>query len=200
MAVDGRLHSRIEILYTQAGARDAAVGEAPNSVAVEAARVELDGDFGLGRGLEVPTQRIAQPAHVGRRHHAGRTAAPMDVAHAQALWNGARDAFDLAQQELGILRDRRIALGDHSMAAAIPAHGGTERHVQVKRCSGIAWKRPEPSSIGRRIDPGVEMRYRRIARIARQAPLGRRDESSVAIHLPPLGSGRRIAGERERVR
>ena len=56
----------------------------------------------------------------------------MNVLDLDAAADGVRHSRDLAAQRPLIGRDEVVAADDLGVAAAIPAHLATERHVQIK--------------------------------------------------------------------
>ena len=78
-AIDGALHVQIEILHADAGARHARLRQRRDGLVFEAARIDLDGEFGVRRDFEMRLQRRASVADVVGRQHGRRAAAPMDM-------------------------------------------------------------------------------------------------------------------------
>ena len=109
-AVDGFLDDRIEALHAEAGAVDAGLGERRHHLRRQRARVDLDGELGIGANIETVPDCRHQLAEPGRRHDGRRAAAEMEVDDRQALAEVPPDLCDLRPEHLAIGGDRLVAL------------------------------------------------------------------------------------------
>ena len=167
--VDGALDRRREVLDAEARPRDAEFGERGDDVAVESPRIDLDGDLGIVGEAEPAGDAGHQSAELGPGQQGRRSAAPMNVGHDRAGGDRRGDQLDLARQHIRIRGHRIMAPGDAGVAAAVPAHPGAERHVEIERYRAFGFDPRQPFAIRRLADAVVKMGRRRIARIARHA-------------------------------
>ncbi len=133
VAVDRRLHLRVEILDADAGAVDPGLGQSGDVVLGRVARIDLDRDLGVGGEGEGLAQAGDQRKPVGWRQHRRAAAAPVQVAGCEAAGQGVRDQPDLGRQRVEVGADRLVAVDDLGVAAAEPAHLVAERDVEVER-------------------------------------------------------------------
>ena len=108
-----------------------------------------------------------QGFEIGGRDHGRRAAAEMDVAHREVAWQGRGDQVDLAIEQVEIFGDRIVARDDLGVAAAVPAHGPAERHMEIERQALAGGQVAQPFQIVRRLDLRAEMGCRREAGVAR---------------------------------
>ena len=108
-----------------------------------------------------------QGFEIGGCDHGRRAAAEMDVAHRETGWQGRGDQVDLALEQVEILGDRIVARDDLGVAAAVPAHGPAERHMEIERQALAGGQVAQPFQIVRRLDLRAEMGRRREAGVAR---------------------------------
>lgn len=126
------LHRRIEILHAEAGAIDTGVSESLDMAPIEMARIDLDGDLGVGGDAKVSGNPVRDRHEVARRKHRRGAASPVDVCHARLLVHAFGDEVQFAQQELCVVRDAIRSVADARVAAAITAERLAERNVQVE--------------------------------------------------------------------
>ena len=166
-AVDRRLHGGGEVLDAEAGAGHAGLGEGPGLFRVQGPGVDLDRDLDRRVEAEGRAQAVGQAPEVVARQHRRGAAAPVQLHHARAGRQGSGNQLGLLQQAPGVVRDRLVAPHHLGVAAAVPAHLRAEGHVQIERKPGLRRQAAEPPKIALGGDPGVEVRCRGIAGIAR---------------------------------
>ena len=172
-AADGALHLRRDVLHAEAGAVDADGGERAHQRAVDPARVELDRVLLEGRQIEARGQFRGHGLQPFRAEDRGRAAAPVqmgELAPGQAL-----QQLDFLEQPVGIGVDRLALAYGAGITAAVEAHLGAERHVDIERQAGIARQLAQPLAIEFRPDGGREMRRGRVGRVARDVAFGERE-------------------------
>ena len=112
-AVDGALDRLVAVLHADAGAVDARFGQRRDHLVLEAARIDLDGEFGARRDVEMRAQRTRQARAIVRRQHGRRAAAPMDVRHRMAAAPTIAATISISRmQQFEIGFQRRIVI-DH---------------------------------------------------------------------------------------
>ena len=97
---------------------------------VSAPRVDLNSDLDVRVEPEPSRDDRDQVAEVGRRHDGGCAAAEMDVPNRGRAGEPVRDELHLALKGGKIVGDGLLPSRDRRVAAAIPAHGAAERHMQ----------------------------------------------------------------------
>ena len=133
------------------------------------ARVDLDGDLGVGREGEAGAQPVHDLGQPLRRHQRRRAAAPMDMLHPQLPPDRRGDQVDFGQHRVGVGFHRLGLVHRGGVAAAVPAQLGAERHVQIERQHRVVRQGGQPAAIDPRIHRRREMRRRRVAGVARHA-------------------------------
>ena len=186
-AVDRPLHLRIDVLHAEARAVDADRRERSDRLPRQAPRIDLDRELGSVSG--------SRTAGAGARPgSAGRPGASMvGVPPPKWMWptvrrppSAAPMRSSSAQQQVLIFGHRPIAPRHGGVAAAIPAELLAERHVQVEGEPGVGRQLGEPAAVIVRTDAGMEVRRRRIARVARHRAvvLGQK----LGVHVAKCGS------------
>ena len=170
-APDGFLHDRIEILHPEAGATDTHGADGVERAIGKLARIDLDGDFGVGFEGESAAQFVGNRHHAIRRQHCGRAAAPVHMRHRQALADGVRDQVDFLQQRLRIAAQGLVLPGNGGVTAAEQAQRGAERHVQVERQLGAAFQLRQPGAVRCVLRHRHEMRRGGVGGVARDAAI-----------------------------
>ena len=118
---------------SQAGAVDARPRQCRGRIGGQRARVDLDRDLAIRLHREAGADMGQQGFEVGGCDHGRRAAAEMDVAHREAGWQSRGDQVDLPVEQVEIVGDRIVARDDLGVAAAVPAHGPAERHMEIER-------------------------------------------------------------------
>ena len=80
----------------------------------------------------------------------------MDVAYRQTGGQGRGDQVDLTPEQVEILGDRVVAGDDLGVAAAVPAHGPAERHMEIERQALAGGQVAQPFQIVSRLDRRAE--------------------------------------------
>ena len=130
-SIDGALHRSIAILYADAGPRDARSTERCGQFRIEAARIDFDGEFGIGHDRETLAQGIGEAADIAWLKHGGRASAPMDVGHGMAGLEQSGDQADFLLQKIEIAAKRRIGVDHRCVAPAEPAQRIAERNMNI---------------------------------------------------------------------
>ena len=97
------------------------------------ARVDLDGDFGVGQQLEMAARHGHQARGFGVGQKRGRATAPVPLRHRQALTQQAGHPVHFLLDPIKIGRAARTFFGGNFVAAAVVAQGFAERDVHVQR-------------------------------------------------------------------
>ena len=180
-AVDCLLNHWIEALHAEAGAGNARLPKSGCHFAGERAGIDLDRDLGLlAEGKPLPHQGH-EAEQLGRLHDGRRAPAEMNMAHRQGTGQALRDEPDLAAEDLKVVDNRSIALGDRGVAAAVPAHRAAERHVEIEGGARPDRQGRQPVPIGLMPDGVGELRCCRIARVAGE-PLLAVARSQIVFH------------------
>ncbi|MCH8930424.1 MAG: biosynthetic arginine decarboxylase [Proteobacteria bacterium] len=154
---------KTDIFSMNYGLREYAQRAAQQSIA----RVVLDRDVGPGRQVEAFAQTGEQALHVGGLQDGRRAAAKVDVADPMTPGEQAGDPIHLAQQQLEIGRDRRVAPHHLGVAAAEPAQAVAKRNVEVERQRQRRVEAAEPGAVVRGAHLRRKLRRGRVARVAR---------------------------------
>ena len=163
--VDRPLDDVVEILHAQAGPRHPGPRQGDRLVFGQRPRVDLDrhlGPRGEGKAL---AQRRHQGGEILRREHGRGAAAPVDMGDLGPLGDGAGNQTGLALEHPCIVANRCVLAHDLGVAAAVPAHAGAERDMEIERHPLVARDGGEPVPIDLGIHACVEMRRRRVARV-----------------------------------
>ena len=167
-AVDRPLHLRIDVLHAEACAIDADRRRAQSTVS----RVRRRGSISTANSprLRISNRwrrRSPKAPQIVREHHGRRAAAEMDMAdRAPAAQSSADRGPALPGADPDIRRPAdsggRPWCGSRSTSRVL-----AERDVQVEREPGVTRQLGEPAAVVVRAVAGMEMRRRRIARVAR---------------------------------
>ena len=137
-AVDRLLDVPVEILNAQAGAGDAGLGQGFRHFPAERPGVDFHRHLGIGGETETLPDGAHERREILLGKHGRRAAAPMHMDDIGGCRHGVGDQGQLLVEHGGIIGDRLMALDDFRVATAIPAHGGAERHMEIKRKGIIA--------------------------------------------------------------
>ena len=131
-AINLGLDNRVKGLHAKAGAVHARAGQSGEKVPVQAARIELDRNLGIGLYPKRSAQMADQGLKIIGRERVWTAAAEMQVGGAGGLAKRRRPKLDFLVQRFEIAGDPSIAIGHRGVAAAIPTELVAKRDVDIE--------------------------------------------------------------------
>src|SRR5437660_2173006 len=134
-AVDGLLHSRIEVLDTEADAIEAQLRQHRDITVMDVARIELDRKLTLADPTEAKAvgEGGEQPGELGPAQEIRSPAPEVQLHHLTACIEQRRNQPQLLQQPLDVMLSAGRVTADGAVAAAVEARAEAVGDVNVER-------------------------------------------------------------------
>ena len=165
--VDRVLDLRGEVLHAHRDPVESELAQQADLVGAGDARVDLDGDLGVGFQAEVSQKALLECGHFVDRLVGRRTASPVVLADPSTVWEVFRKKVDLRVKIVEVLVGNGVVLCDHDVASAerTPFVAEGEMDIEGQGLGGRVVGLRELSPVGARVEPLVELHGGGIGRV-----------------------------------